>query len=117
MQVELFTWAGEHEALYPELTLLFAVPNFTGAGRWRARHGARLKEEGRKPGVPDVWLPVARRGCHGLVIELKAGKNKPTIAQVAWLERLAQEGWCTVVSYSAADAKTRILQYLNPTQE
>ena len=117
-QVRLFDWAREHEAQYPQLQLLFAVPNFAGKlGRWTAKHGARLKAEGRKAGVPDVWLPVARRGCHGLVIEMKVGTNKPTLAQQAWLDRLANEGWCAVVAYGAAHAIGIIEHYLKPSQE
>lgn len=114
-QVALFDWARRHEHETPELQLLFAVPNFTGAGRWRAKHGWRLKAEGRKPGVPDVWLPVARGGFHGLVVEMKSGKNKPTLEQRAWLERLAQEGFRAVIAYSAADAQAAITQYLTLT--
>lgn len=113
-QIKLFTWAAENEATHPQLALLFAVPNFAGRlGKWTAKHGGRLKAEGRKPGVPDVWLPVARRGCHGLVIEMKAGKKKPTLAQLVWLDRLACEGWCAVVAYSAEQAIGMILRYLN----
>jgi hypothetical protein len=112
-QVKLFTWAAGNESAHPELALLFAVPNFSGKlGRWTARHGARLKAEGRKPGVPDVWLPVARNGYHGLAIELKAGRNQPTIVQHQWLKRLAAEGWRTVIAYSASEAIGEIVTYL-----
>lgn len=35
-----------------------------------------LKRQGVKAGVPDICLPVARNGYHGLHIELKAGKTQ-----------------------------------------
>lgn len=58
----------------------------------------KLKQEGVKAGVPDLVLPVSRGGYHGLYIELKVGKNKPTKEQKEWLEALKQEGyyatWC-----------------------
>lgn len=112
-QVKLFTWARDHEATDPALKLLFAVPNFTGKlGRWTAKHGARLKAEGRKPGVPDVWLPVPRGQYHGLVIELKAGRNRPTHHQVEWLSSLNLVGWYTAVIYGAEAAQCTILEYL-----
>ena len=57
-QVKLFAWAEWERIDRPELGLLFAVPN---GGRRDAVTGARLKAEGVKAGVPDVWLPVARR--------------------------------------------------------
>ena len=43
-----------------------------------------MKRQGVKAGVPDICLPVARNGYHGLYIELKAGKNKATKNQEKW---------------------------------
>ena len=52
---------------------LFAIPN----GAWLAGSGgrkfglvAKMKAEGLESGVPDLMLPVARKGCHGLFIEI-----------------------------------------------
>ncbi len=39
---------------------------------------AVLKRQGVKAGVPDIMLPAARAGYHGLYIELKAGENTTT---------------------------------------
>jgi hypothetical protein len=115
-QVKVFEWAADHEAKYPDLEWLFAVPNFAGRlGKRTARHGARLKAEGRKPGVLDIWLPVkhAHEPCPGLVIELKAGKNVPTADQKRWIAHLHRQGWAVVVAYSA-DVVIRVIEdYLN----
>jgi hypothetical protein len=112
-QVALFAWAAEQEAQHPELRWLFAVPNFTGRlGKATARHGAFLKAEGRKPGVPDVWLPVARQGYHGLVIEMKIEPNRPSDVQLAWLVWLEGAGYSVHVCYSATEAQSVILHYL-----
>lgn len=117
-QVALFAWAHDHEKELPELKLLFAVPNFAGRlGRYTAKHGARLKAEGRKPGVPDVWLPIARGRYHGLVLEMKAGHNRPTVDQSAWLEALSQQGYCTIIAYSALEAQSALRTYLTSIQE
>ena len=56
-QVKVFTWARWAEAARPELALLFAVPN---GGRRDKVTAGRLKAEGVKAGVLDIWLPVAR---------------------------------------------------------
>lgn len=109
-QVRLFEWAADNEARYPALRRLFAVPNWIGVRT--AKQGARLKAEGRKPGVPDVWLPVARGKYHGLVIELKVGKNRPTPEQADWLGHLATEGWYVSVAFGAAEAIRAIERYL-----
>lgn len=112
-QVALFAWAAEMEAQHPELRWLFAVPNFAGRlGKATARHGAYLNAEGRKPGIPDVWLPVARRGFHGLVIEMKVAPNRPSDVQFAWLVWLEGAGYAVHVCYSATDAQSVILDYL-----
>ena len=108
-QVELFRWAGLAVGRHPELALLFAVPN---GGRRDKVTGARLKAEGVKAGVPDVWLPVARCGFHGLVIELKAKSGRPSREQKAWLKALEEQGWLAVVCVGAAVAQRVLWQYL-----
>ena len=65
----LFEWAGAMSVLrYPELALLYHCPNGGSRNAVEARH---LKEQGVKAGIPDIFLPVAKNGWHGLYIELK----------------------------------------------
>lgn len=109
----LFQWAEHSTGRHPELGLLFAIPNFAGRlGSATARHGARLKKEGRKAGVPDVCLPVPRGGYHALYVELKAGANRPTPAQRAWLEALREHGNAAHVCTGWEAARDRIVEYL-----
>jgi len=111
-QVALFNWARCAEEQHPELAVLFAVPN---GGARNVVTGQRLKQEGVKRGVPDVWLPVARCGYHGLVIELKAGKGRPTREQVRWLKDLEAQGWLALVCVGAEAARCVISSYLSET--
>lgn len=112
-QAELFAWARENESQFPELAWLFAVPNFAGRiGNLTARHAARLNREGRKQGVPDCMLLVRRSPQSGLIIEMKAGKNRPTPQQSAWLAHLDQQGFRTRIAYSFAEARDAIIDYL-----
>lgn len=105
-QVKVFEWVAEHEAQFPELKRLFAVPNFSGRqGRRTARQGAKLKAEGRRVGVPDMQWPLRRVGYIGLIIELKIEPNKPTPEQRGWLDHFRNEGWCVAVC-SGADVET-----------
>lgn len=67
-QVTLFNWAEMQSGKYPELRLMLHVPN---GGKRNAAEAARLKAQGVKPGVPDIFLPIPRQGKHGLWIELK----------------------------------------------
>lgn len=82
----LFRWAAFQSGRFPELALLYHVPN--GGSRKKAEAG-RFRAEGVKAGVPDLCLPVARGGFHGLYIELKRQKgSKTSDDQKAWLSNL-----------------------------
>lgn len=72
-----------------------------------------LKTPGVKAGVPDINLPVARGGYHGLYIELKAGKNKTTRKQEEWIAALRQQGYHVSVCYGWEEAKETIENYLD----
>ena len=93
-QEALFSWAGYNMGRMPELEYMHHVPN--GGKRDRATAVA-LKRQGVKAGVPDIVLPAARAGYHGLYIELKTGKNTTTENQRRWLEYLRQQGYYTAV--------------------
>ncbi len=108
-QVSLFEWAAWMGTRIPELKLLYHVPN--GGKRDKAT-AARLKAEGVKAGVPDVFLPVARMGYHGFYLELKVGKNKTSPEQDAWLNALKAEGYAVDVSYGWQEAAHKIARYL-----
>lgn len=109
-QINLFTWAQRNEAFVPELALMFHVPN---EGKRKQTTGQILKAAGLKSGVPDVCLPVARKGFNGLYIEMKYGKNKPTEAQREFMQQLEAEGNKTAVAYSFEEAREIIRQYLS----
>lgn len=108
-QEALFRWAAWMEPRVPELGLLFHVPN--GGSRDR-REAARLKAQGVKPGVPDLFLPVARNGYHGLWIELKAGNGKPTANQLQWIGDLCEQGYQASVCWGWEAASREIKKYL-----
>lgn len=115
-QVSLFRWAEVAAARYPELALLHAVPNaggYTGGYRQNARRVAAMLREGVRPGVPDICLPVARKGFHGLYIELKYGKNKATQAQTWWLDALSRQGYYSHVCRGWEEARATIESYLS----
>jgi len=108
-QIAIFEWAYRSLNRVPELRLLHAIPN---GGARSARTGARLKKEGVKPGVPDICLPIPRGKYHGLYIELKAGKNKTSPEQKAWLDLLESAGYCAVCCLGSESAINRIEKYL-----
>jgi hypothetical protein len=109
-QVCVFDFARLHERAWPELALLFAIPN--GGLRNKAVAG-KLRAEGVKAGVPDICLPVARGRYSSLFIEMKDGDKKPTEHQTRWLTNLGHWGNCARICRSADDAIKILKWYLN----
>jgi len=94
----------------PELKLLFAIPN---GGLRDKVVAAKLQAEGVKPGVPDLMLPVARHGFHGLYIEMKRiSGGRVSDEQKFWHAALIGQGYCVVVCEGAVEAMAAINNYL-----
>lgn len=108
-QMCIFRWAAYMQQQKPELSLMYHVPN---GGKRDIGTAKKLKFEGVKAGVPDIVLPVSRGGYHGLYIELKVGKNKPSNEQKEWLRRLKQEGYYTEWCIGSKQAIEVIEKYL-----
>ena len=117
-QVALFGWAELVKGKYPALSLLFAVPNFSGRlGKVppiaAIRQAQRLNAEGRKKGVPDVILPVALGDYHGLFIELKRVKGcEVSEEQQQWHLALRQQGYRVEVCKGWESARDVLVEYL-----
>ena len=108
-QAALFSWAKFVKGKYPEISLLYHIPNGGSRNRLEA---ANLKRQGVKAGVPDLCLPVARGRYHGLYIEMKFGSNKTSDNQDNWLKALRGQDYCAVVCYGWQEAAETIIKYL-----
>lgn len=106
----IFQWAAMETAAHPELGLLYAIPN---GGKRAIKTAIALKAQGVKAGVPDMCLPVARGGYHGLYIELKRQKGGTVSeTQKSWITALAEQGYKAAVCRSAGEAIGMIKEYL-----
>jgi len=119
-QVALFIWVAQTGAKqWPELDLLHAIPN----GGERAKIvAARLKAEGVKSGVSDLFLPVARQGMHGLYIEMKRPFNTPELRensvsenQTKWIDNVRGQGYGAIVCYGWQEARDILIRYMGNT--
>ena len=109
-QIALFRWAAYSAGAYPELAMMYHIPN---ERKCTPQQGARMKAEGRKSGVPDICLPVARNGYHGLYIELKRTKGgRVSDEQEGWIKGLTRCGYKAVVCRGWESAQKVILDYL-----
>lgn len=109
-QQALFQWAEFSAARYPELEMMYHIPN--GGSRTKSEAG-RFRAEGVKAGVPDICLPVPRGGFHGLYIEMKRIDGRVSDQQAGWLQKLGKQGYCTVVCYGFKPAQHAVETYLN----
>lgn len=109
IQVAFIHWCRVQEAVWPELKLLFAVPN---GGKRAIKTALRLKAEGQRPGVPDVMLPVPKKGHVGMALEFKRPGEQPTAVQRDYLKRLQSVGWLALVVDDAGDAIAAVTAYL-----
>ena len=110
-QMTLFGWAARMTGRYPELALLYHIPN---GGSRNAIEALNLKMQGVKAGVPDLCMPVARGGYHGLYIEMKRRKGgKISPEQESWLDALREQGYKAVICWGWEEAKNIMEEYLN----
>jgi hypothetical protein len=89
--------------------LIYAIPN---GGQRNTIVASKLKSEGVLSGVPDLHIPVAKQGFHGLYIEMKAGKNKPTNNQILIISKLKNEGYKCEICYSLDEFIGIVKKYL-----
>ena len=119
-QAAVFEWA----SYYPDLRYMFAIANGThlaGGDKQRAMQMARLKKQGLKNGVLDIFLPIAVRRAsghyNGLFIEMKRrkvdGPSSVSRAQSDFIIAMSVAGYKAVVCYGAEEAIAEIRKYCN----
>jgi len=109
-QVNLFTWVEVNQHRYPDLAKMFAIPN---GGDRHIVVAAKLKAEGVRKGVPDIFLPVARLDYHGMFIEMKRlERGRLSADQRLRLNQLHEDGYYCVVAYGWVHAVNVICVYL-----
>ena len=104
-QIQLIQWCRTD----PRLQYLFHIPNESVGGRgWLVRN----RQMGVKAGVPDLFYPVPLGGYHGLFIEMKANKGRPSAIQKRWLKVLNDLGYKAVVCTGWEEARDVLIEYL-----
>lgn len=104
-QVALFQWA----VTVPELQWMFAIPNGTRTSIGIAR---RMKAEGVRKGVADIFVPVARGGFHGLFIEMKSETGSATPEQREFVAAMRMAGYAAQICNGFDNARYIITLYL-----
>lgn len=112
-QCAVIAWCNLQSCTEPRLEMIFAIPNGAHLGMGGPRKCARLKAEGLKPGVPDLFLAAANEDYFGLFIEMKSPTGVTSKAQVEWIAKLATRGYRVAVCRTALEAIDVIREYLN----
>jgi hypothetical protein len=87
---------------------IFAVPN---GGLRNVIVAKKLKDEGVMAGVPDLFIDIPNTFKHGLRIEVKIGKNKFTINQMLFKERMEDLGYVVKECRSIEDFESILCEY------
>lgn len=81
-------------------------------------YGAKMKRMGLRKGFPDLFIPEARNGFHGLFIELKRDKlEHPTKEQREWMSYLNEKSYRAVVCFGVDEAIEEIKKYMSLSEE
>lgn len=128
-QTAFFCWLYQAANTDSRLAFAFAIPNGGERGKVQA---SRLKAEGVKVGVPDIFIPIpvmqeddyflVVKYC-GLWIEMKRpdseGKKAGLIAgdQLRWQEYLISQEYCHKVAFGYCQAIEYTIEYLKQDVE
>lgn len=109
-QEQFFRWVYANQIKHSELELCNGSMNGI---RVSPRLRASLKGQGLRPGVPDIDLPVARNGWHGLRIELKRVKcGTVSQDQKRMHAMLTEQGYLVRVCKGWQEAVAVVVDYL-----
>jgi len=105
IQASFFEW---WEVAYGS-PLAFAIPN---GGKRHIITAMKMKQEGVKPGVPDVFIAIPAWGASGLFLEFKRRTGRVTEEQASYLYWLLEAGYRTAVVRSLEEAIEAVKLYL-----
>jgi len=109
-QCAFIQWVDLNLMKHPAYLLIHANAN---GGHRHKTVASKLKNEGVRAGVWDVYCLWPSGGYHGLMIEFKHGKNKLTDQQRVWRVRYSEAGYATTVCYDWQSAVDDLTEYLN----
>ncbi|MCK5611136.1 VRR-NUC domain-containing protein [Candidatus Pacearchaeota archaeon] len=114
-QVALVSWFKTQYPKYKDC--IIAIPNgahLAGSPKQRARKIAKMKKEGLKNGVSDLFIAVPVGNKSGLWIEMKdTNKTRCSVSesQMAHLELMREVGYEAVWCAGFENARTAIYAY------
>lgn len=105
-QIKVIDWLTTNPLVY---AVTFHIPN---QGKRSFQDGLILKRMGLKAGIPDIFCAYPVSPYHGLFIEMKAPKKKPTKQQEEVMRALSEQGYWVACADSASTAIFILKGYL-----
>ena len=106
----------QQEALVTYLQLQYKDVRFCASlgGQYQQYQSQRSKaiRTGYVKGFPDLQITEARKGYHGLFIELKTKTGRPTKHQKEWIDDLNKRGYLAIICYGLEQALDTLDNYL-----
>ena len=94
---------------YPKLLYCASV----GGVRTSMKQAIKMKQTGYKKGMPDLFIYEPVAPYHGLAIEMKVKKGRPTKEQLWWRNELNKRNYISEISYGLDDTITIIDRYMS----
>ena len=73
----------------------------------------KAKDTGYQPGFPDLFIYESKSKYHGLAIEIKTEKGRPTKLQKQWIDNLNSKGYCARICRGWNEIIQTIDSYMN----
>tara|TARA_R110002020_G_C15802489_1_gene731302 strand:+ start:105 stop:443 length:339 start_codon:yes stop_codon:yes gene_type:complete len=93
---------------YPKLLYCASA----GGMRTSFTQAKRMKATGYVKGFPDLFVYESKGNFHGLAIEIKILKGRPSISQLEWIDKLEQRGYYAKVCKGFEQCKSIIELYM-----
>lgn len=90
--------------------LIYAIPN---EGRRSYALAQHMKGMGLTAGIPDLCVCMPSTNYSGLYVELKCGKNKPSVKQLEIMETLINSGYCVAIARTFEEFQKIISAYIH----
>lgn len=109
IQIQCINWFRQQ---YPSLYNAGKLIHIANERKCSLRQGKMFKDMGVRKDIPDLCLFVARKGKHGLLIEMKAPRKYPRSGQREMMKNLEDEGYLCAVCHSLYEFRDIINNYL-----
>jgi hypothetical protein len=120
-QALVIEWARSHVKEHPCLAWLHSSMNgipLSGSKMTRGKIMNYMKAEGATKGIPDLFLPVARRGFHGIYLEMKrVYDGELTPEQKKFLSFAKEEGYLALQCRGHKAGIANLRWYLSDEKE